>query len=282
MKLHSRLIISGSVSKVILAEAPVSAASDEAPAVDPDAEILAGGIVGDLPHARLEMHGMAIADLHGHVVQMRFAKSIRPPELRMFKHQLRADFPRFACRQGHVLAERHIAVAAFPRRFHRMARFVGKRGAYGNECRGGVEFRRQRFQCGEAGDGVRMQDPNRAVAFEPHVVPDSHVAAADGGDPIPADGGVERRIVCAQHAAIGGATGLRIFFGRTRMGRGIDGDFQQVFVGEQIGDIKRGVGEGALDAADGRAVQRHVGLPVDAVEMQPDALVRRAATPSIR
>ena len=63
------------------------------------------------------------------------------------------------------------------------------------------------------------------------------------------------------------------------MGRGIDRDFQQVLVGEQRRDVERGVGERAFDAADLRAVEHHVGLPVDAVEIQPHAVVGRPAAP---
>src|ERR1035438_953648 len=117
-------------------------------------------------------------------------------------------------------------------------------------------------------EGVFNRHP--AGHGEEHVVPDAGIAAADGGDPVPADRRMEGGVVEAERAAVlaGALEGL------LRDGAG-GGVFQNAYGecalasgGQLAGDVEASAGEGAFDAAEFLAIKVDVGLPVDAGEIQ--------------
>ena len=125
----------------------------------------------------------------------------------------------------------------------------------------------------------RILDGHAAGHGEEDVVPDAGVAAANGGNPVPADGGVEGGVVGAQRAAVlvGALEGLLLDAARGGVLLYAHGERVLPAGRELAGHVETGADEGAFDAAELLAVEEDVGLPVDAVEIQPDAAVPGAA-----
>ena len=105
------------------------------------------------------------------------------------------------------------------------------------------------------------------------VAPYSDVASADCGHPIPSGGGVIGGIVAAERAAVDGASSF--IFGAAGVSVSDDADGEGVGGSgmNEGGDIEAAAHESAIDAAELLAVEIDVGLPVNAVEVEPEVLV---------
>src|SRR5262249_1794662 len=119
--------------------------------------------------------------------------------------------------------------------------------------------------CDRVGDGYK------------DVAPYAGVASSDRRNPIPANGGVVRRIVGAKAAAIFArglkgfllcAAGCRVF---------LDANCERVgFAGNQrAADIAASAHKTAFDAPELFAVEINLRFPVDAVEVKPRELLWR-------
>ncbi len=125
--------------------------------------------------------------------------------------------------------------------------------------------------------GLRIFDAHGAGRTQKHIAPDAGVAAADGGNPVPADRSVHGGIIRAQHAAVLAGT-LKIFF-RDAAGVGIleNAHRQRVRLtrAQQRGDVETAGDESAVDAAQPLAVEEHFRFPVDAIEIEKDVAAGR-------
>ena len=103
---------------------------------------------------------------------------------------------------------------------------------------------------------------------EIYVIPDTDGAVVDARHPVPADRGMESGIVSPQLPAVSRAARVSVSLVRTGMIRSVDLDLYLIaaFV-RYAGDVKTGIGERPFDTSEGDAVQAHVRLPVDAVEI---------------
>ena len=127
---------------------------------------------------------------------------------------------------------------------------------------------------GQLGIHVGVLDGHAAGHGEEDVVPDAGVAASDGGDPVPTDGGVERGVVGAQRAAVFIGALEVLFFDAAGSGVLQDAHGEGALAAGRkfAGDIETRAGEGAFHAAEFLAVEVDIGLPVDAGEIQPHLL----------
>ena len=282
VQLHGTLIVGCAIPEIAFTEPPVSTTAHQSAAIDPDAERPVGRVVIETADAGIESGLIAVAGTHRHGIEVRFSISVGPPEFRLVDGDPGGYGEGCAGGNPDLLAERDVTEASFPQGLYREIRVVDQGCAQDDAYLGGVEDGRKAFQGREYGRDGGVEDADGAMSFQPDVVPYAGVASADRGDPVPADGGVESGVVGAQDAAIRRAAFLRVGFGHAGMCRRIDRHFQHVVGRQQMCDVERGVGEGAFDPPDETAVERDVGFPVDAVEMQFQALVLNARTIALR
>ena len=173
------------------------------------------------------------------------------------------------------------------------------RGGRRRHLHGPLKMRVAKLAAQHAGHGLRIGVPQgdldrqiRAArigqrqprgnqgAFEDHrprggqidVRPDADVAAADAGNPVPAGGRVEARVVHAERAAVGSGLAGGLFAdaaGRRRLVNTHRQGVERAGAGER-GDVKAPPQKGAVDAAQVGAVEIDLGLPVDAVKIEPE------------
>ena len=228
------------------------------------------------------MPRVAVSDVHGHIVKMRFAVSVRPPELRLGNDYICGNGQRASGRNADFLTERNVSEASFPHGADFMVAFVDQHGAEGHAGFGGVELRRKCLLAGHARDCGGIEDSHLAMPLDPDIVPDAHVPASDGGNPVPAHRSVKGRVVGSKNATVGSAAFQGVALGHTRVGRRKHCDFKQILFGEQGGDVETCIGERTLDASERSAIEHSFGLPVDAVEVESQALAVCAAPVAFR
>src|SRR5579872_3045342 len=118
-------------------------------------------------------------------------------------------------------------------------------------------------------------DSHAARHSEEDIAPDPSVAAANGRNPIPADGCVERWVVKAENAAVLGCDRKSLLFNAARSRVFDDAYCECILRSEFARYVELGSGESAVDSAKFLAVQIDLGSPVDPFEIQPDMLARR-------
>src|ERR1035437_6958359 len=160
-------------------------------------------------------------------------------------------------------------------RHRRFERQVAEMAAQRSGPRSGFVVAEGRFD-GDVATGRRgdegILDRHRAGGVQVYGGPDAGVAAADGGDPVPSDGGMVGGVVGAQRAAVLAGAIEGLLRHASRRGVLLDAHRQRVLrAGAQVAcDIEPAAHEAAFDAADLFAVQVDLGLPIDTVEVQPD------------
>ena len=124
----------------------------------------------------------------------------------------------------------------------------------------------------QSGGNKGVLEGDRAARAEIDAAPDAGIAPADHGNPIPADGGVIGGVVGSERAAVLIGTLESLLPDAAR--RGVLEDAHGQGVGcagmEAGGNVETSAHESAIDAAQEFPVEVDVGLPVDAVEVEPE------------
>ena len=171
----------------------------------------------------------------------------------------------FGCGEGDRQLSLDVAEVDAQRAGDGLHFLIVERGLDGDVGVGGVGERKR------GGDERRLEGDG-AGSGEGDVVPDAVVAAADGGDPVPAGGGVEGGVVAAERAAVDGAAGL--IFRAAGVGIGDDADSEGVGCAgmDEGGGVEAAAHHAAVDAPEVLAIEIDFGLPVDAVEVEPEVV----------
>ena len=101
------------------------------------------------------------------------------------------------------------------------------------------------------------------------VIPYTDIAPVHARNPVPADRGVERRVVRSQDTAVVGIALKRVSLAAGRIIVLVDEDFDFVGSGpDYFRDIETAAFECSLDASEAFSVHPYVGFPVDAVKVE--------------
>src|ERR1700739_1750797 len=124
---------------------------------------------------------------------------------------------------------------------------------------------------GECGIHESIIERDCAGFGQINVAPDARVSATDRWKPTPADGSVIGRVVCAEGSAIFAGALEAFLLAASGCGVLFDAHCKGVWlIREQLaGDVEASAHEAAFDAAEFLSVEEDVGLPVNAVEVEP-------------
>ena len=210
------------------------------------------------------------------VVQIGFTIAVGPPQARVLQLELR-ELPGveaygllFVGRQLDGLLEGDVAHLSGQYAFHFLVGMVLHDDFWGQRGLRGV-----RQSQGRLYEGVLEGDFPGAGELD--VIPDADVASAHRRNPVPADGGVESRVVRSQDTAVEVRALLVLLLDGADML--VLDDFYRQYVCaflQEIGHVKLPADEGAFHASGFLSVQVDIGFPVDAVEVQRHAIALEA------
>jgi hypothetical protein len=131
----------------------------------------------------------------------------------------------------------------------------------------------------EGGDHLRVADFYPAAGSEDDRLPDTSVAVANRGNPVPAFGGDEGRTVKAHDAAVfARATFDGLLLGDTGMGRGRNANRESVGLTgfDSAADVENATDECAPDGAQGLAIKPDGGGVIDSFKRKSEMAAWRS------
>ena len=258
------------IVEIGLREAPVASHHHDTLVVDEDLQGRIHILVGHLADARLVAHLVACGR-ESRIIEIRFTIAIGPPEA----HRLTAELGEVVGTESHVAALLRgkpnglLKADRSDPSAHR--RCDGTGGIVGDTHDG--RHRGQRIGRFEARRHIRVADMDIALQREPDVVPDTHLAARRGGDPVPADRGVESRVVESQDTSVDIGRFAIFHLYRPDMGVLVHAYLQGVVAPREIGgEVETSTAEGTLYAPHRLAIDEEVGFPIDAIQMEEHPL----------
>ena len=274
------LVFTSAVVEVYFAESPVATHADEATPVDIEVQYMIVFIEVHLADTYLEV--FFIRDfsvyLEGEVgiVQVRFSIAVGPPQARVLHLKLREILgvePHgllFLGRQLYGLLEGDVAHLSGQDAFHIPVGVVLH-----------DDFRSQGSLCSvrqcQSGLYEGVLNGDLSGAGQSYIIPYAYVASAHRRNPVPADGGMEGRIVRSQDTSVEVRALFVLLLDGTDML--VLDDFHRQYIRallQEIRHVKLATDEGTLQASGFLSVQVDIGLPVDAVKVQRHTITLEA------
>ena len=291
--LHSNVVFTPTIVEVRLAEAPVASEAHESTTIHVEVQALvclhhlpctighsAGSILflleGHLSDTRLEVgliRSLPIdVETQSHIIEILLPIAIRPPEVRVLHQQLGGvlriqlhDLLLLSSQRQRLL-EADVPQLTLQRTIHRLVGMILHLYLYEHLRTVGLWQRKLRayewvFQC------------HSTCISEVHIIPDAHVPASDGRNPVPTNRRMERGIVSSKDATIGfTAPGcLLLHCARVRILDHLHSQHVGALL-QHLCHIEVPTQEASVYLAQIAAIQPHLCFPVDAIEIQESTL----------
>ena len=273
MVAHGYVVLAAAVVEIGLTKAPVATQGVEPLAVDIEGRPRVKLFVAHLTYASLVVHlaeqgaALGVEQLVACIIEVGLTIAVGPPETQLLVAQLSVglglekEFGPFHRLERQLFLKADLTDMSNDLHLAERLFFVGNAHGRG-QCGEGVG----QVECGR-NDWVI--DTHTAIPCQIDIVPDTHFAAWQTGNPVPADGGMEGRVVASQYATVEvGIEGGLLLHG-TEVCILDDAYLQQVVAWlELLGDIEASTDKGAVDTAQLFTVEHDFGLPVDTIEME--------------